>query len=531
MRALRLLTLLFVVSGLFSCKQKADDTDYLNSIPNPKTLGETYVSNPDGLLKEETVSLLNTKLIPLDQSGTAHIDVVMVKTIGENVPKDFAHQLFNKWKIGDPKKNNGLLILLVEDQKRMEFETGYGLEGILPDLTCYRIQQQYMVPRAKEGNFDQAVLDGVDAVISKLNESTDTDNQTNNVDVNEKRTDNGAASTATDTALTTNRVVDQSISKPTTPEAIVPSEPYIEYLDNKNASNEPSITNPRTFDSWFNVAIVGIYLILCAKIARDLGGRSFKYVLLNPLFYFLAVIGIAGIIALDRYVPVSWMTVRQALFLYGLLFLFIQFNVLMWTALSESKLNAFSNHQKYVKVQDFHHPISWARFIFPLLIPYWRMFLNRQRKLRDSPIACEKCQNPMIRLDENQDNQYISKGQRVEEEIESTDYDVWVCTDCKTRLVLDYQNLYSKAEACPACKFKTLVFKENRVVQRATTSSSGSGYRLSICKNCNHNKKVDYTIAKISTSSSSSSGGSSSSSSRSSSSGGSSGGGGAGSSW
>ncbi len=54
------------------------------------------------------------------------------------------------------------------DQRRIEFETGYGLEGDLPDVICYRIQQRYMVPALKAGQTDAAVREGVAAIMRQL---------------------------------------------------------------------------------------------------------------------------------------------------------------------------------------------------------------------------------------------------------------------------------------------------------------------------------------------------------------------------
>ena len=91
---------------------------------------------------------LNAQLDSLDRSGRAHLDVVLVRSLGELVPKTAATALFNKWKIGSKATNNGLLMLLVLDQRRVEFEPGYGLEADLPDNICYRIQQRYMLEPA-----------------------------------------------------------------------------------------------------------------------------------------------------------------------------------------------------------------------------------------------------------------------------------------------------------------------------------------------------------------------------------------------
>ncbi|RSK37309.1 TPM domain-containing protein [Hymenobacter metallilatus] len=140
--------------GACSTPDAPPATDYLSRIPDPKTLGETYLSNPDSLLAPATVQDLNATLRALDQSGRAHLDVVAVRSIGEETPKTAATALFNRWKIGDPQKNNGLLLLLVLDQRRVEIETGYGLEADLPDITCFRIQQQYMVPLLRAQRYD-----------------------------------------------------------------------------------------------------------------------------------------------------------------------------------------------------------------------------------------------------------------------------------------------------------------------------------------------------------------------------------------
>ncbi len=97
----------------------------------------------------------------LEDSTTVQVAVAVINSIGEKVPKEFATALFRYWGIGQSDKDNGLLILLVMDQRRMEFEVGYGLEGILTDGICKRIQVLHMVPYAKEGNFDAAVKNGL----------------------------------------------------------------------------------------------------------------------------------------------------------------------------------------------------------------------------------------------------------------------------------------------------------------------------------------------------------------------------------
>ena len=80
--------------------------------------------------------------------------------------RDFANQLFNTWGIGNKETNRGLLILLIleEDDREIVFETGYGLEGILTDAICKRIQTQIMLPYLTEAKYGEALEEGLKAV-------------------------------------------------------------------------------------------------------------------------------------------------------------------------------------------------------------------------------------------------------------------------------------------------------------------------------------------------------------------------------
>ncbi|MFM9072113.1 MAG: TPM domain-containing protein, partial [Cyanobium sp.] len=113
---------------------------------------------------------VNAVLRRLDETTTVEVAVAVVNSIGYAVPGDFRTELFRYWEIGKAENDNGLLILLVMDQRCLEFEVGYGLEGILTDIMCKQIQEEYMVPLAKEGNIDGCVRAGVMQVYQILTE-------------------------------------------------------------------------------------------------------------------------------------------------------------------------------------------------------------------------------------------------------------------------------------------------------------------------------------------------------------------------
>lgn len=147
---------------------KSQQAYQYHTIPNPKSSGTGYVSDPDNILSRSAVDTLNVLLTRLEQNNTVQVAVVLVNSIGDRNPKDFAYQLFNHWGIGQAKNDNGLLIFTVMDQRRTEFETGYGLEGVLPDVVCYRIGMQELVPYFREGKYGEGLIAAVKSIKATL---------------------------------------------------------------------------------------------------------------------------------------------------------------------------------------------------------------------------------------------------------------------------------------------------------------------------------------------------------------------------
>jgi uncharacterized protein len=156
----KFLLLTFFLSQVFAFAQ----TYTVETVPNTKLINNSYVSNPDNLITEATVTQINQLLTSLEQQTTSQVAVVVLNSIGEETDFNFAQDLFKKWGIGKANKDNGLLILFIKDQRKIRLHTGFGLEGVFPDAICKRIETQKMVPHFKEGNFDQGILAGVEEV-------------------------------------------------------------------------------------------------------------------------------------------------------------------------------------------------------------------------------------------------------------------------------------------------------------------------------------------------------------------------------
>lgn len=131
-------------------------------ILNPREGGFGNISNPDGLIDETHATKIQQLLSKLESDTGTQVAVVAVEDIRE--PTDtftFAQTLFERWGLGQKGRDNGLLVLMVRDQRVVRMHTGYGLEGALPDLLIDRIQREHMAPSFKQGEYGVGLLAGL----------------------------------------------------------------------------------------------------------------------------------------------------------------------------------------------------------------------------------------------------------------------------------------------------------------------------------------------------------------------------------
>lgn len=123
-----------------------------------------YVSNPDGILSAEAVSTMDAILRQLEEKTGIETLVVAVEEIEGGDCFEFAYQLGKQNGVGKKEADNGLVILLVRGERCVQFVTGYGLEGHLPDAICKRIQERTMFPLLREGKWDEGMVAGIQSV-------------------------------------------------------------------------------------------------------------------------------------------------------------------------------------------------------------------------------------------------------------------------------------------------------------------------------------------------------------------------------
>jgi len=116
------------------------------------------------ILSDGTRSRLETLSREVDRATTAEIAVVTVSSLDGASIEQYANQLFNEWGIGKRGVNNGVLILVAPNERRIRIEVGYGIEPLLSDGLCGDIIADYAVPAFKEGDFENGIVTSAEEI-------------------------------------------------------------------------------------------------------------------------------------------------------------------------------------------------------------------------------------------------------------------------------------------------------------------------------------------------------------------------------
>ncbi len=131
------------------------------AVPNPRPA--SWVSDEAHILSSAARQQLDEVAGRLHASRGIELAVVTVDDV-RGAPKQFATELFNAWGIGSAQSNNGVLVLLVRDRRRLEIETGRGIEAALTADWLATMEARVMVPRFKAGDFAGGLIGGVQAI-------------------------------------------------------------------------------------------------------------------------------------------------------------------------------------------------------------------------------------------------------------------------------------------------------------------------------------------------------------------------------
>lgn len=159
---LALCTLLFFVVGSL---QSANVQAELIAIPVLKT----RVTDLTQTLSVEQQSQLETKLANFEQQKGSQIAVLIIPTTQPEDIAQYSIRVAEAWKLGRKKQDDGILLLVAKNDRKMRIEVGYGLEGAIPDLIAKRIITEVMSPSFKQGDFYGGINNAVDKLIGLVN--------------------------------------------------------------------------------------------------------------------------------------------------------------------------------------------------------------------------------------------------------------------------------------------------------------------------------------------------------------------------
>ncbi len=124
------------------------------------------VNDYTNTLSQEQINALEQKLVAFDDSSSTQIAVVLIKSVGGYDIADYTARLGEKWGVGRDKKNNGLVLLAALGDRKISIQTGYGLEGALPDAIARRIIENEIKPSFRDGDYYGGLDKATDAIIA-----------------------------------------------------------------------------------------------------------------------------------------------------------------------------------------------------------------------------------------------------------------------------------------------------------------------------------------------------------------------------
>ena len=153
--------LLIFIAAAFPALAQADEGD-IPPRPKPPRLVNDFAN----LLRDSERRALEQKLVNYNDSTSTQIAVVTIKSLGPYDIADYAYRIGETWGIGGKGKNNGILILIALNERRMNISTGYGMEHVVPDAIAKRIIERTLKPAFQQGNYYQGLDNATSLIIS-----------------------------------------------------------------------------------------------------------------------------------------------------------------------------------------------------------------------------------------------------------------------------------------------------------------------------------------------------------------------------
>jgi uncharacterized protein len=124
-----------------------------------------YVNDYAKMISTGTASQLTEELRRFEQTDSTQLVILTIPSLQGDTIEDFGIKVAEAWKIGQKNKDNGLIVIVAKEERKIRIEVGRGLEGRMTDLLAGRIVDLVITPRFKRGDFDGGFTTGVSALI------------------------------------------------------------------------------------------------------------------------------------------------------------------------------------------------------------------------------------------------------------------------------------------------------------------------------------------------------------------------------
>jgi uncharacterized protein len=150
-----LIAMLLVLSGCVASSKELPE-------PTGRVVDEA------GLLDLESENALNDKLESTQRLLGPQLVVVTVNSLGGKSIEEFGMALGNKWGVGDKKRDDGMILLVAPNERRVRIEVGFGLEQLFPNEICQAIIDETILPHFVAGRMQEGIVDAIDRIVGRM---------------------------------------------------------------------------------------------------------------------------------------------------------------------------------------------------------------------------------------------------------------------------------------------------------------------------------------------------------------------------
>ncbi len=470
----------------------------VQDVPNPRQQSGGWVTDMANILSESTETELNQMISELESTTGAEIAVVTVpETAPSPTPKDFTTELFNEWKIGKEGIDNGVLFLTSVGDRRIEIETGYGVEGLLPDAKVGNIITTQITPKLREGDWDGGILAGTLALVTELS---------GNPSVKE-------------------------VSEPSSPTPFLGITSLVAFVLSfggykkvQSMTKQPLFLEPKGRSLVIGKFDNRLKTVVYAWIYCTVFTLSFGLILLmligDPSGMLWQKFAIASLVVGSLFLMVDlWRGMYQHVTTNALVntrFLnskfvvivvtFIYFNILLGLIFPIVVATIYGiSEASSMPVSGFTELSGLFLFLWvvvSILVSYIvsRGIISLIRcKL---PVKCQKCETPLIKLNRNILSDRFTPPQQVAHRLGSTRFEGWHCCQCypndsssfHLRRYVVNQHRFSE---CPDCQEFTMIVVEQKTLKKATYQTEGIIQMIYECQSCNYREDKEQEIPRL----------------------------------